>query len=84
MSCALIDNDFISYFFFLFPLLNNFLATSSLNAIFCSFECVYTVEPLKTDTFGEWPSVRLREVPSFKINLKGYFDKNLTSCIRTA
>ena len=21
-----------------------------------------TVEPLKTDTFGEWPSVRLREV----------------------
>ena len=22
----------------------------------------YTVEPLKTDTVGEWPSVRLREV----------------------
>ena len=33
---------------------------------------VYTVEPLKTDTFGEWPSVRLIEVPFFKVNLKHY------------
>jgi len=28
----------------------------------CKFLNVTTVEPLKTDAFREWPSVRLREV----------------------
>ena len=37
-------------------------ANNSEQKVSCKFLNVTTVEPLKTDAFREWPSVRLREV----------------------
>ena len=37
-------------------------ANHSEQKVSCKFLNVTTVEPLKTDAFREWPSVRLREV----------------------